>query len=445
MTQNGEIAIKVDGIAKRYRIGMKESPHESMTGAIFNLLKSPYKNFKKYRSLYKFEENYNGSAAGGINDHPDIIWALRDITFELKQGEVIGIIGRNGAGKSTLLKILSRITHPTSGSVIINGRMSTLIEVGTGFHPELTGRENVYLNGTILGMTKKEIDKKFDQIVDFSGIEKFLDTPIKRYSSGMTVRLAFSVAAHLQAEIILVDEVLAVGDVNFQNKCIAKMESASNDGRSVLLVSHNMASISRLCSRAILIEDGLIKEDGPADAVVKKYLASGTGTTAEKVWNNIDEAPGGDIARLLAIRAMDEHGMLRENFDIRRPIRLEITYEVVKDGFAMIPHLGVVNEDGTTVFLTLENDSQWKGKIRPRGNYVSRVEIPGNFLSDGFFYVDCYLLIVNPSVVEIRERQIIGFEVKDSYDGDSARGEWKGNFGGVVRPLFDWETRYSVN
>ena len=445
MATKEDIAIKVDRISKRYRIGLKENSNDNLVEAIFDLIKSPIKNYKIYRSLYKFDDDHGGENGDGDIYHPDIIWALKDISFELNRGEVLGIIGPNGAGKSTLLKILSRITHPTSGSAEIRGRVSTLIEVGTGFHPELTGRENVYLNGTIIGMTKREIGKKFDEIVDFSGVEKFLDTPVKRYSSGMKVRLAFAVAAHLKAEIIIVDEVLAVGDADFQNKCIAKMENAGHDGRTVLLVSHNMASITRLCSRALLIRDGTIKMDGPAGQVVREYLSLGTGTTAEKEWTNIAEAPGSDVSRLLAVKVMDDNEQVKESFDIRKTIIIEMVYEVIKGGFVLLPHFSLTNESGITVFLTLENDLQWKEKKRPAGYYVSRVRVPGNFLSEGMLYVSCYLLTMYPNVLQFSERHIIAFQVIDSYDGTSARGNWQGKLSGVVRPLLDWETRHTVN
>ncbi|MFQ5866208.1 MAG: ABC transporter ATP-binding protein, partial [bacterium] len=235
-----DIAIKVQNISKRYRIGLKEEMRDSFAVAVLDFIKSPLKNYRKYRSLYEFED-INYSAENNVTEN--VIWALRDISFEVPKGEVLGIIGRNGAGKSTLLKILCKVTDPTSGVAEIRGRVSSLLEVGTGFHQELTGRENIYLNGTILGMTKKEVGRKFDEIVDFSGVEKFIDTPVKRYSSGMRVRLAFSVAAHLEPEILLIDEVLAVGDAEFQKKCLNKMEHVGQEGRTVLFVSHNVTAI----------------------------------------------------------------------------------------------------------------------------------------------------------------------------------------------------------
>jgi len=260
-----DIAIRVENLSKRYRIGLKEEMHETLFEAVTDFVKRPVKNLRRLRRLSTFSTD-------GL-EADDIIWALKDVSFEVKRGEVLGIIGRNGVGKSTLLKILSRITDPTEGRAIIKGRVSSLLEVGTGFHPELTGRENVYLNGTILGMRKTEIDRKFDEIVAFAEVEKYIDTPVKRYSSGMKVRLAFAVAAHLEPEILLVDEVLAVGDVGFQKKCLGKMGDVAKEGRTVLFVSHNMGAASNLCTRGVLLEGGRVAEIGPIEEVVSAYLA----------------------------------------------------------------------------------------------------------------------------------------------------------------------------
>jgi len=259
-----DVAIRVENLSKRYRIGLQEELPDTLLGAMSSWLKAPLANFRDLRKLSHFHDNGR--------DSPDIIWALKDVSFEVKQGEVVGIIGRNGAGKTTLLKILSRITEPTSGRAIVNGRVSSLLEVGTGFHPELTGRENVYLNGTVLGMTKAEVDRKFDEIVDFSGVEKFIDTPVKRYSSGMQVRLAFSVAAHLEPEILLVDEVLAVGDAEFQKKCLGKMGEVAAGGRTVLFVSHNMGMIQSLCDWGILLDRGVEQTTGDISKVIDQYM-----------------------------------------------------------------------------------------------------------------------------------------------------------------------------
>lgn len=257
-----EIAIKVENLSKLYRIGVKEEKYKTLAGTLNNFIKAPLSNFRRLQSLKNFKNP----------DSKDVIWALKDINFEIKQGEAVGIIGRNGAGKSTLLKILSRITDPTQGRITINGRVASLLEVGTGFNAELTGRENIYLNGTILGMRRREIDRKLDEIIDFSGVEKFIDTPVKRYSSGMYVRLAFSVAAHLDTQILLVDEVLAVGDADFQNKCLGKMDEVSKHGRTVIFVSHTMSLINKLCKSCILLDKGLLRKQGLTNLVVKDYL-----------------------------------------------------------------------------------------------------------------------------------------------------------------------------
>ena len=259
-----DIAIQVENLSKRYRIGRQEERPETLVGAALGWLKAPVDNFRQLRQLSRFQENGQ--------EPDDIIWALKDVSFEVKRGEVVGIIGRNGAGKSTLLKILSRITEPTSGRVVLNGRVSSLLEVGTGFHPDLTGRENVYLNGAILGMTKREIDRKFDEIVDFSGVERFIDTPVKRYSSGMQVRLAFAVAAHLEPEILLVDEVLAVGDAAFQKKCLGKMGEVAKEGRTVLFVSHDMAAVQTLCSLALYLKSGRTAIYSEVKQVIETYI-----------------------------------------------------------------------------------------------------------------------------------------------------------------------------
>jgi len=253
--------IQVEHLSKAYRIGVEDRKSDTMAGAFLQALKAPIQNFKNLRNLRDLSK-----------DESSLFWALRDVNFEVKEGEVLGIIGHNGAGKSTLLKILSRITEPTEGSITIHGRVSSLLEVGTGFHPDLTGRENIYMNGTILGMRKKEIDSKLEEIIDFSGISRHIDTPVKRYSSGMTVRLAFSVAAHLEPEILIIDEVLAVGDAEFQNKCLGKMNEVAQLGRTVLFVSHNMAAVSSLCHRGIVLKGGVVEFNGSQNDAIENYL-----------------------------------------------------------------------------------------------------------------------------------------------------------------------------
>ncbi len=267
-----DIAISVENLSKLYHIGLKEKKQDTLGGTIMSLIKAPLENYSRLKKH---------SVLSPEDEDEDILWALKDVSFKINKGDVVGIIGKNGAGKSTLLKILSRITDPSSGVVVLNGRFSSLLEVGTGFHPELTGRENIYLNGTILGMSKVEIDKKFDEIVAFSEVEKFLDTPVKRYSSGMRVRLAFSVAASLEPEILMIDEVLAVGDIEFQKKCLGKMENIAQEGRTVLFVSHNMAAVQALCSKGIWIDSGRVRMQGTAEDVIAKYINAISGSQGD--------------------------------------------------------------------------------------------------------------------------------------------------------------------
>lgn len=439
---DSDLAIIVNNLSKCYRIGIKENLHDTFGATIFNYLKSPVRNYRKYRSLYKF--NDFSSKDDNHKNPSDLIWALKNISFEVKKGEVVGIIGTNGAGKSTLLKVLSKITVPTEGKAEIRGRISSLLEVGTGFHPELTGRENIYLNGTILGMKKKEIDEKFDAIVDFSGVEKFIDTPVKRFSSGMKVRLAFSVAAHLDPEILIIDEVLAVGDAAFQKKCIKKMEDVGQYGRTVLFVSHNMQAITRLCSRAILLDEGQLIADGPSSEIVKSHLSSGTGTTAECQWDDAHKAPGKDIAKLRAVRIRNAEGHVSETIDIRKSIDVEMEYDVLKGGHVLMPLFSFFNEEGIHVFLTLDQDLGWRRKKRPEGRYKSVVKIPGNFLSEGMMFVEPCLFSSAQSP-EFKVTDAISFFVVDSQDGSSARGDCTRRIGGAVRPLLEWKTHYNAS
>jgi lipopolysaccharide transport system ATP-binding protein len=440
-----DIVIKVENISKLYRIGMKDEMRDSFALAIFDFIKRPFINYRKYRSLYKFDDIELDHIQNSKDAPSDIIWAVNDVSFEVSQGEVLGIIGRNGAGKSTLLKILCRITDPTRGYAEIRGKVSSLLEVGTGFHQELTGRENIYLNGTILGMTKKEVDHKFDEIVGFSGVEKFIDTPVKRYSSGMMVRLAFSVAAHLEPEILIIDEVLAVGDADFQKKCINKMEDVGEKGRTVLFVSHNLPAITRLCKRAILLDEGRIVEDGPAEQVVSAYLTSDLGTKAAREWPNPAKAPAGPVVRLRAVRVKTEEGHITETFDIRKPIIFEVEYEVLESGHVLLPHFALTNEFGECAFISIDLDPAWRNRPRSIGNYISKAIIPGNFLSEGLMFIGCYCLTLNPDSVQFSKDKVITFHVADSLDGDSARGDYAKKMPGVVRPILDWRTQYDSN
>jgi len=415
-----DIAISVENISKRYRIGLKEELHDTLFGAMVSWAKAPFTSLQKLRRLSKFEED----------DAEDIIWALKDVSFEVKTGEVIGIIGRNGAGKSTLLKILSFITEPTSGRAVINGRVSSLLEVGTGFHPELTGRENVYLNATILGMTKAEVDKKFDEIVAFSEVEKFIDTPVKRYSSGMKVRLAFSVAAHLEPEILVIDEVLSVGDAAFQKKCLGKMEDVSGEGRTVLFVSHNMTAVKSLCSRGICLKHGKIINDSDVNLVVESYLQDGEIGCKERIWREDDDsAPGNDAVRLHYVRLTPLGKDLEAVIDLETPLQLEIAFWNYMPDIELNTVAFITTIEGIIAF-TMISPVQ---KYQP-GLFRHTTTIPANFLNEGGYTVRIQIT-VDKSKALFRTDELLRFEVHDV-----ARGMgWLGREPGIFRPKFEWD------
>jgi lipopolysaccharide transport system ATP-binding protein len=392
------------------------------------------------RQPYSFREMMTGFFDRGDDESKRILWALRDVSFSVGEGETLGLIGHNGAGKSTLLKILSRITKPSRGAATIRGRVGSLLEVGTGFHSELSGRENIYLNGAILGMKRTEIDQKFDEIVAFSEIEAFLDTPVKHYSTGMYMRLAFSVAAHLDPEILIVDEVLAVGDVGFQKKCLRKMRSVGESGRTVIFVSHDMQSITRLCRRVIWLKDGRLQSDGEAKHVVGEYLHEQTRTGAEKVWEDAASAPGNQVVRLRSVRVLDENGRTTSAIDIRRPVSVEIRYEVLRDGKIIVPNVQFNNEQGACMFVSYDWDGGWRDVPRKATEYTSAVTIPGNFLSEGTVFVTVGAATHQPNETHVNERDAVTFNVIDSPDGDGARGDLAGEMPGVVRPRLDWKT-----
>ena len=372
---------------------------------------------------------------------PEPFWALRDVSFDIAPGEAVGIIGRNGAGKSTLLKILSRITAPTTGEVRLRGQVAALLEVGTGFHGELSGRENIFLNGAIMGMSRAEVRARFDEIVAFAEVDRFLDTPVKRYSSGMFVRLAFAVASHLQPEILVVDEVLAVGDAAFQKRCLGKMKDVASAGRTVLFVSHNLAAIARLCNRALLLSNGGIVADGPVAAVVERYLGGAIGESPTVVdFSRAPKLPGSDDVRLLAARVIgDDPGSAA--VDIRRPIRVEMDYEVLRERHALNPNVHVYNEESQCVFATADIYLPEGQRPRPVGRYRSAVVIPGNFLAEGMFSIDIAMSTMAPAVIiHFNERGLLSFHVHDTDEGDSVRGIYAGPFPGVVRPMLPWTT-----
>lgn len=442
---SSDTAVRVEELNKLYRIGVAAESSDSIVGAFSRFVRSPIRNFKKYRSLYNFQDvDFNAIRNGQETLGEDLLWAVKNMTFDVPRGQVLGIIGHNGAGKSTLLKILSRITAPTYGRVEIQGRLSSLLEVGTGFHQELTGRENVYLNGTILGMRKREVDREFDEIVEFSGVERFLDTPVKRYSSGMKVRLAFAVAAHLRPEILIIDEVLSVGDAEFQRKCMGKMETIGEEGRTILFVSHNMPAVTRLCDRVLMVDQGEIIMDGTPHDVVSAYLSSGKGKAPNYSWPDTGSAPGGAIAKLRSVSIRDESGNVSDTIDIRRPVHVQIEFDCLKDGHVLIPAFSLWNDEGFQLFSAMDLDPEWRGKERPPGRYVCRAVIPGNFLAEGTMSINTALWEWEPHRrLEYHQKDVVAFQVVDNLEGDSARGDYIGNIAGAVRPMLDWKTQYT--
>ncbi len=421
------IVIKVEGLSKRYHIGAKHKAYQTFREALSDAVTAP---FRKVAGLLRGQ----ATAAAGMHE---IIWALKDISLQINTGEVVGIIGRNGAGKTTLLKILSRITEPTEGYAEVHGRMGTLLEVGTGFHQELTGRENVYLNGSILGMRRGEIDNKFDEIVAFAEIEKFIDTPVKFYSSGMQVRLAFSVASHLEPEILLVDEVLAVGDASFQRKCLGKMGDVAEAGRTVLFVSHNLVAIQRLCSRVIWLDEGEIVEDGQSGEVVSNYLKMYSSTQKEQKWSDMNTAPGNDSVRLRRACVHPEDGTSDDQITVRMPFLIEFEFwNLVPDSNIRI-NIMLITEHGITAFSSSPYQEMiWNGNPLPIGLFRSACHIPGDLLNAGLHRV-MIRVVKNNRYIIYRSEDILSFDVHDSSDEQVT---YFGGRAGAVRPILKWTT-----
>jgi lipopolysaccharide transport system ATP-binding protein len=416
-----EVAIRADNLCKRYRIGQRE-PYKTLRNALTNLFKSPFQSRRR---------------------DSQFIWALKDVSFEVKPGEVVGIIGRNGAGKTTLLKILSRITEPTRGYGQVYGRVGSLLEVGTGFHLELTGRENIYLSGAILGMKKAEIDRKFDEIVDFSGVETFIDTPVKRYSSGMLIRLAFSVAAHLEPEILLIDEVLAVGDVEFQKKCLGKMRSVTGEGRTVLFVSHNMAAIRDLCGRTLLIDNGTILLDADTEKAIAQYLdrnlSQGAVVTAEQMEERVEGVINRDspTIRFREIALVDRDGMYRNTFGSEEEIRVSITYECLRVINNLLIVASVVDEGGVPILVTQNADTSDYQHFyrREPGMYTTVCSLPRNTFGQRRFYLTVHL--INIKTEHLVLNKILSFDVE--FKGYNMQYD---SFEGIfLRPLLCWKTQ----
>jgi lipopolysaccharide transport system ATP-binding protein len=360
-------------------------------------------------------------------------WALKDVSFTIEQGQVVGIIGRNGSGKSTLLKIISQITAPTTGEVRLNGRTGTLLEVGTGFHPELSGRENVFLNGAILGMSRAEIVRKFDEIVDFSGVEAFIDTPVKRYSSGMQTRLAFSVAAHLDPEILIIDEVLAVGDAEFQKKCLGKMKDVTSDGRTVVFVSHSMATITSLCGQCILLEHGEIRALGQSHKIADIYFEEGSHSGSALGYEENLTRPGDSVVQLSSARIVNSKFEEVDAASRNEPTGVEMTFEVLQGGHRLVPNFHVFLQDQCAFVSSPRRDEP----LSP-GIYRSRMWIPPRFLNNGLFVVGLAVTSLSPIVIHFFEQDALRFHVIDNLF-DASRNDYTQEFPGVVRPDLEWD------
>jgi lipopolysaccharide transport system ATP-binding protein len=411
-----EPAIVIENLSKQYKRGTAGASYT----ALRDVLMQPFKKSKQ-------------------TSNDNFFWALNNVNLKIAQGERIGIIGRNGAGKSTLLKIISRITPPTNGRVIIEGRVASLLEVGTGFHPELTGKENIYLNGSILGLKKNEITTKLDEIIDFSGVENFIDTPLKHYSSGMQLRLAFSVAAHLEPEVLLIDEVLAVGDMEFQRKCLGKMEEVSKkSGRTILFVSHNLEAIHKFCERTILLDKGEIVKDDATKAVISYYVSRESNNDAAISWND-DTAPGDEKIKLRNVYVHDKAGSAKPSFFVTEQIGISFQYEVLGEGLSFTHGLNIYNEQGLNVFDSHDNYTEIRKEKRMKGSYTATVWIPPNLLPDGYFSVGVALFSQQPFHIFIHQLHVISFTVMDEISNESARGDYAGSYGGLVRPKLQWQ------
>jgi len=419
-----ETAITVDGISKRFSIGRVRNEHPTLREAI----------------AAGAARLASGLLSGGRGDRAletreNTIWALDDVSFRVGAGEVVGLIGANGSGKSTLLKVLARITEPTAGHARVRGRLGSLLEVGTGFHLELTGRENIYLNGAILGMRRREIQARFDEIVAFSEIERFIDTPVKFYSSGMYLRLAFAVAAHLEPEILLVDEVLAVGDASFQQKCLTKMDEVARQGRTVLFVSHNLIALENLCERVLWMRDGRLAADGPAKRVIGDYLRTLSTAVTERLWSDHATAPGNEYVRMHAVRVRPSQLALRD-IDVKTPFVLEFEYWQGQPGARLVPSIHVFNDQGIVVFnVGPIEPTTWNTREAGQALIRDVCHVPGDLLNDGVYRVS-FCLCRGHELVYCQDDALI-FDVRDTTEG---RDAWYGKWVGAIRPALEWQT-----
>jgi lipopolysaccharide transport system ATP-binding protein len=427
-----EVAIRVENLGKQYRIGARKLRRdETLRDLLVEAATGPVRRWR----------GDNGHAAKRGADGDNTFWALRHVSFEIKRGQAVSIIGRNGAGKTTTLKVLSRITEPTEGEALVRGRVGTLLEVGTGFHPELSGRENIFLSGAILGMPRAEIARKLNEIIAFSEIEKFIDTPIKRYSTGMYVRLAFAVAAHLEPDILLVDEVLAVGDASFQKKCLGKMGDVAQEGRTILFVSHNMPAISRLCPTSIWLDHGGVIQIGDSRSVIASYLATSESSVGQRVWEDWRLAPGDEFIRAASVSVRDTTGQLTKAVYQDRPFVISIQYRVLKSMMNANVGFELKSEDGTLIFTSFDADNpEWSGRGRQPGVYRSDCLIPAHFLNEGAFFLTLHAGIPHQRQCMMAE-DVLRFNVGASISGEGPTGRMGAPRKGLLAPDLEWDTR----
>jgi lipopolysaccharide transport system ATP-binding protein len=419
-----DVAIRIDGLGKQYRVGRRRAP-DTLRDRLTHMASAPWR-----RAASLFRPATPGPSSGRPHKG-DLFWALNDVSFAVKEGEAVGIIGRNGAGKSTLLKILSQITEPTTGEVQLFGRVASLLEVGTGFHPELTGRENVFLNGAILGMTRAEIGRKFDEIVAFAEVEKFIDTAVKHYSSGMYMRLAFAVAAHLEPEILVIDEVLAVGDAQFQNRCLGKMEQAAHNGRTVLFVSHNMGAIAQLCQRVLWISDGRLHQTGAPAPVINSYLRADTTTTS--VWLRPETAGAGSDVTLRSVRLLSDTNRPVATPHYDEDFLVEVAYDVARPCSNLAVFLRVKDCQGHVLWTSWDTDTTgWESRLRPPGRYVSACTIPRQLLRP-----NRYLLSVGAYMPK-NDRLVEYLDDALAFDVSPVGYQLNAGRVGLLTPLLSW-------
>lgn len=415
-----DVVIKAEHLSKLYRLG------QVGTGTLSHDLKRWWAVARGKDDPYEKIGTQNDRTKAATSDY---FRALQDVSFEVNRGDALGIIGKNGAGKSTLLKLLSRVTSPSSGKIKIKGRIASLLEVGTGFHPELTGRENIYLNGAILGMTKKEITRKFDEIVDFSGVQLYIDTPVKRYSSGMYVRLAFGVAAHLEPEILIVDEVLAVGDAEFQKKCLGKMGDVAKEGRTVLFVSHNMGAVRSLCTKGLLLSKGQVEYMGDVDTIVSTYLKSQLAKSKIE-FSEVDKDAGNEYVQIESIELVNDAG--DGIFMINEPLQIRVTGVNKQLDAPVNFNLFINSDEGQSIFATCSTPERIN-----KGRFEAVCTIPANFLNDNDYYID-FMVVENGNQSRLFYKDMMMIEGKEAQRGEG----WQGKFPGLIRPALDWQVTF---